>query len=146
MAVKTLTFKNCWVHIDDELHYLQTVFRDGATVTCVPDWVKDAETAARLGYGQGRAAVLALWREHDPLHTFLAEAQGLPYSPTLWAVAHQDDPENIPPWAQLAEEEFVMNFQKFMRCGTMCAEVEWLKACGHDLNWLQHQAQCILKD
>lgn len=82
--------------------YVETLFRDGSTVPAAPQ--SDGpyrERAELLGYGKDTAAMM---REHELLHTVLAQAAGLPHSPTLWAVAHPNDPSN-PPLHELHEEE-----------------------------------------
>jgi hypothetical protein len=56
-------------------------------VTRFPDGMARAE---HLGYGQGRDAVDAMTRDHDYLHSVIAAELGLPWSPTLHAVAHGD--------------------------------------------------------
>lgn len=66
---------------------MTTRFADGAVLVAAP--VDDAESrahASALGY-RGADAVWAMTRDHDLLHTLLAEARGLPHSPTLHAVA-----------------------------------------------------------
>lgn len=95
--------------------WIVTRFEDGTEVHAHP--VYDANSlalAAELGYGDGEEAVDAMTRHHDYLHSALAVAQGLPYSPTLWAVAHdQPMPDGV-----AAEEETVLRVQAVLNGGT----------------------------
>jgi hypothetical protein len=79
-------FRGCEVHIWDEARYLETVFDCGHKVPAAPqDQPQYRAIAHETGYGPD------IWRqclEHEMAHTVLAEYRGLPYSPTLWAVAH----------------------------------------------------------
>lgn len=84
--MRTIAFGACDVRIFDEDHFLETVFHDGTRVPASPeDTDQYRATARRLGYG---IDTWALCRDHELSHTQLAELLGLPYSPTLWAVAH----------------------------------------------------------
>lgn len=68
-----------------------------------------------MGYG---ADVWAMTIDHEIGHTILAEMDGKPYSPALWAVAHPDvrrDPNELH-----REECRVMEMQRFARLH-MCA-------------------------
>lgn len=67
-----------------------TRFVDGTQVDARAVYDPASLAMARdLGYqGSDLAAVDAMTREHDLMHTVLALAGGLPCSPTLWRVAH----------------------------------------------------------
>ena len=83
-------FEHCRVVINVTARWLSTTFSDGAELIAAPNM--DAESIARarsLGYcGSDSYAVWAMTRDHELLHTLIAEAQGHPWSPTLHAVAH----------------------------------------------------------
>ena len=88
----------------------RTEFPDGACCWAVPHATDDYRaTAERLGYAGDTAA---LSREHEFCHNFLARRLFRSHSPTLWAVAHPDDPGNVPLWQQEQEEALVMEFQR----------------------------------
>lgn len=107
---KTLTFRSCWVHVSQG--YTETVYHDGTRVTAVAeDSEQYREKAKRYGYGED---VAALSREHEILHTFLAERLWGIGSPALWAVAHGQQGEVAPIWAQEEEEAQVLAFQAYL--------------------------------
>ena len=104
-------FSSCYVRYFPATHFTETIFPDGASVPAAPtstDYYCDM--AHRLGYGSDLAACS---REHEILHTFLAEAQGLPYSDVMWAIAHGTEGE-IPLWQRECEEGVVMDFQRYL--------------------------------
>jgi hypothetical protein len=118
-------FGQCRVRIDRDRLYLETVFPDGAKATATPNHTPaDYATAERIGYGRD---VVAMWLAHDPLHSWLAALSGLPWSPTLYAVAH-----GLPATDEhLAEETVVLDFQLFLNTGTVSAALaELLAGCG----------------
>lgn len=82
----TIEFRGCAVRVFPDSRYCDTTFPDGTSVPATPtndDWYR---TVARdLGYGED---TWRMCREHEILHTWLAERAGLPHSPTLWDVAH----------------------------------------------------------
>lgn len=114
-VVKTFTFQSCWVHVDG--NYTETVFQDGTKVTAVPEDSDEYRAkAARYGYGD---QVAALSREHEILHTFLAERLWNHASHALWGVAHGGETGEIegvtaPLWVQEWEETLVLAFQVFL--------------------------------
>ncbi len=111
MAEITYSFKNCIVNVNPEYSYTETVFQDGTKVTAVPqDRDEYRETARRLGYGDDTARCS---REHELMHTWLAEKMRQPYSATLWAVAHYLDGGH----EAAPEEQLVCDFQCFMNTG-----------------------------
>lgn len=94
------------VRIFEDARYLETLFEDGTKVGAAPQDTDDYRaTAERLGYG---ADTWSMCREHEIAHTFVTQALGLPYSPTLWAVAHGH--HNGEMWA---EEELVLAYQRW---------------------------------
>lgn len=69
--------------------WVVTRFPDGVELHAHPSY--EAEhwyRACHLGYGWGTAAVDSMCRDHDYQHSVIAAEMGLPWSPTLWAVAH----------------------------------------------------------
>ena len=75
-------------YIHEDTKTCETIFEDGAKLVAAP--VYDEESIARakaLGY-KGDDPVWQMTRHHDYVHQLLAEAEGKPYSPTLWRVAH----------------------------------------------------------
>jgi hypothetical protein len=99
-------FRGCQVWVWPETQFLRTVYPSGATVPAAPeDTAAYRATATGAGYG-GDTWRLCL--EHEQAHTLLAEARGLPYSPTLWAQAHG---EPLPRGLIPAEECVVLAFQ-----------------------------------
>lgn len=85
---EVIQFKNCRADIYEHARYMETVFADGTKVPAQAN--DDAESVARakaLGYDD----TWPMSKDHELLHTQLAEAEGLPYSPVLHAVAHNID-------------------------------------------------------
>ncbi len=110
---RTWTFERCWVNAD--YRYTETVFHDGTRVVAVPgDGFAYTALAESLGYA-GAEADAQMSREHEILHTFLAERLLNNASPTLWAVAHDFEPGvTAPIWEQEIEEACVLAFQAFL--------------------------------
>jgi hypothetical protein len=93
-----------WTH-----DYLDTLFPGGATCPALFAYDNASRDKAReLGYGDD---VWQMHADHDPLHTFLAHEQGMPWSPTLAWVAGIADTH---PDARLVEEGIVTAFQRYM--------------------------------
>ena len=104
-------FRGCYVRYYPATQFTETIFPDGASVPAAPtdtDYYRDM--ASRLGYGSDLAACS---REHEILHTFLAEEQGLPHSDVMWAIAHGSE-ESVPLWQRECEERVVMEFQRYL--------------------------------
>ena len=79
------TWPHCEVYIDFEDGYVRTTFPDGLFSVARPIPGHDyAATLADLGYATAHHLTI----EHDMLHTLIAVSRRLPWSPTLWAVAH----------------------------------------------------------
>lgn len=107
--------RGCTIRIWHAGTYTETLFPDGTLCPAMAaSPVEQAETAAdqartaqELGYGED---VNAMVREHEILHTLLAEARGQEYSPTLFDVAHGV----LNQWYHYPEEKDVLAFQKYM--------------------------------
>jgi hypothetical protein len=111
MVAMTFAFKNCVVRLE-ESGFTETVFPDGTRVPAYPTGCPDQlDMAEKLGYGPDLARMC---REHEILHTWLCELFGLPYSPTLWAVAHGQAEGCAPVRAQQEEESLVLAFQALL--------------------------------
>lgn len=112
-----IRFKGCRVLVWPERGLLHTVFPDGTYVPAVGNGDPDSIARAReLGYGDGPAATWHMSREHEVLHTVLAEHMGEPHSPTLWAVAHHVPNER---GVKASEEGRVLALQAYLRRGVM---------------------------
>lgn len=102
-------FPRCRVLVDAANQYVETRFPDGAKVGSTPN--RDAHSlkvAAELGYGDD---TWTMSRDHELGHTWLAHLDGLPWSPTIWRLAHPEDTA-VPDDAAVAEEEAtVLTFQ-----------------------------------
>ena len=88
-----------------------TTFADGSVLEAVPHDTADySDRAASLGYDSADD----MNREHDVLHSYLADALGWPCSPTLYAAAHN---EEIPREQADREEACVLAFARYMNTG-----------------------------
>ena len=127
----------------EESGFTETRFPDGTRVPAYPSGLPEqAQMSRRLGYG---ADVMRMCREHEVLHTWLCELFGLPYSPTLWAVAHDNAGGCAPDWAQREEEALVLSFQAYLNGAA--AELEHLQSLrdrGLCLETLKRQARELL--
>lgn len=138
---KTLHFRNCWVNTT--LGYTETCFHDGTRVPAVPnDGDEYRGKAARYGYGDD---VEGLSRDHEILHTFLAEALGYGASPTLWAVAHGQEGGVAPVWEQEEEEAWTLAFQVYLHGGPPTEPLRRLTDAGFDLETLREEARKLLR-
>jgi hypothetical protein len=74
--------------------WVVTRFPDGTEVHAHPTYDDESlHRALGLGYtwpypAGDHIAINAMCRDHDYLHSVVAAELGLPWSPTLWAVAH----------------------------------------------------------
>jgi len=108
------SFKNCDVILYPDWQVVETWFRDGTMARGTREGNMDNLVYAQhLGYSD-------CWRclvEHELLHTYLSEALGYRWSPTLWAVAH--DFQQPCAWyeEQLYEEAMVLAFQYRLHTG-----------------------------
>jgi hypothetical protein len=140
---RSYTFKHCWVNVSED-GFTETVFHDGTRVTAMPETGAEyVAKAAQYGYGSDLAA---LSREHEILHTFLAEARGYGSSPTLWAVAHQQQ-EGVCAqiWEQEEEETVVLAFQVYLNGGPDCESLRVFKDEGLDLDTLRRDAKRLMR-
>lgn len=102
-------------HITTGESWVCTRYGDGSQVDAHPSWShEDYARAAALGYGEGDAAVAAMTRDHDVLHSLLAVARGQHVSPTLWAVAHG---QSVPHDVGDDEERIVLLLQRVSQLG-----------------------------
>ncbi|GAB4464160.1 MAG: hypothetical protein OHK0029_33810 [Armatimonadaceae bacterium] len=141
---RTIHFSCCWINLVPG--WTQTGFYDGTEVVAVPENSAEYRAlAARLGYGND---LEALSREHEILHSFLTERSTGGASPTLWAVAHGQDPEqSAPPWEQEYEEERVLAFQHLLNGGAvdvpcLCGWADYYQL---DLKALEAEARNLLR-
>lgn len=125
---KTYQVGECRVTIDPALELVTTEFADGKRLHAQPNYDEESLARARaLGYKgrkgcrcTGRCPACdrwAVWRmnaDHDLAHSMLAAAMGLPYSPTLWAVAHG---EQYPHEDAMREERAVFLLQRMANQG-----------------------------
>jgi len=139
--MRTLHFKHCWVN--SALGYTETCYHDGTRVPAVPqDSDEYRGLAAEFGYGDDTAA---LSREHEILHTFLAEALGYGTSPTLWAVAHGQQGGVAPVWEQEEEEAWTLAFQVYLHGGPNAEPLGRFADAGIDLEALREDARRLLR-
>lgn len=138
---KTLHFRHCWVNTT--LGYTETCYHDGTVVPAVPDDGDEYRgKAAEFGYGSD---TMALSREHEILHTFLAETLGYGTSPTLWAVAHGQEGGVAPHWEQLEEEAWTLAFQVYLHGGPYAEPLRRFTEAGIDLETLREEARGLLR-
>jgi hypothetical protein len=100
--------------VDEERHYCETIFSDGTVVPAVPhDTESYSQHAVALGYGNDPDSRWRMCRDHELAHTLVAQAFGLPYSPTLWAVAHGSTKHTARTGEMGAEEDLVLAYQRW---------------------------------
>jgi len=139
---RTYEFRHCWVHVSPG--YTETVYHDGSRVCAAPE-LNETYFAKAERYGYGRD-VAALSREHEILHTFLAEKLGYGSSPTLWAVAHNHEGGVAPVWEMEEEETMVLAFQVYLNGGPAGEGVRRLTDAGLDLESLRVEALALLRE
>lgn len=141
---KSFTFPCGWVHTDG--NWTETVFRDGTRVTAMPEEGEDYRLQAEdLGYS-GEDAAANMSREHELLHTFLADRlRDGGASPTLWAVAHEQTGMIAPVWEQEEEEALVLAFQRYMNGREPDDEIHRLEAQGISVSRLKQDALALLR-
>jgi hypothetical protein len=84
--VITVHFRHCCLEVDYAERYIRTVFEDGTMAAACPNTEEsDIARAHQLGYG-GDTWQMTL--DHEPLHTWVSEMMGEPYSRVLWSQAH----------------------------------------------------------
>lgn len=141
----TYAFINCFVRISGDGRYTETVFHDGTIVRALPDETEEYRAKARLyGYDEDCAA---LSREHEFLHSFLAERLRGGASHALWAVAHgQQSGQVSPTWEQEQEEAQVLAFQQFLNGSDPTQELADLFGGRENLELLKNQALSLLRN
>lgn len=138
---RTLQFQHCWVNCVPG--YTETCYHDGTKVTATPeDSDQYRANTALFGYGTDTGA---LSREHEILHTFLAEKLGFGSSPTLWAVAHGQTDGVAAIWEQEEEETWTLAFQTFLHGGPPTDGLERLTEAGLDPVALREEALRLLR-
>jgi hypothetical protein len=100
----------CVVLIDVTSRYVETRFPDGTRVGSTPNTDRHSlQMATSLGYGND---TFAMSRDHEVAHTWLAHCAGLPWSRTMWRLAHPYG-DDLPDDSEVAEEEaMVLRFQR----------------------------------
>ncbi len=138
---RTLQFQHCWVNCVPG--YTETCYHDGTKVTATPeDSDQYRANTALFGYGTDTGA---LSREHEILHTFLAEKLGFGSSPTLWAVAHGQTGDVAPIWEQEEEETWTLAFQTYLHGGPPTAGLKRLTDADLDPATLREEALKLLR-
>ena len=138
---RTLQFQHCWVNCVPG--YTETCYHDGTKVTATPeDSDQYRANTALFGYGSDTGG---LSREHEILHTFLAEKLGLGSSPTLWAVAHGQTGDVAAIWEQEEEETWTLAFQTFLHGGPPAEGLARLTEAGLDVAALREEALRLLR-
>jgi hypothetical protein len=121
--IRIVRFKHCqvWIwHFD----YMETRFTAQKVCPAQFDYGPEScDRADALGYGRGSFGVRQMHLDHDLAHTFLAEAQGLNYSPTL---AHVAGIQHTPDEERAKEEGFVCAFQCYLTKGIMSPALDVL--------------------
>ena len=118
------------VVVDEDARTVTTTFDDGSRVIAAPQ-VRDEDLARATALGYCRVpyfmdtfeqedaeAVWSMTRDHDRLHTLLAEAQGYPVSLALWFAAHPDEEMRAADRVMAAlEERTVLLVQRLLQLG-----------------------------
>ena len=114
------------IEVNEEERYVRTTFGDGLEIVARP--VADEESIARA-YSLGYLTIMpahvlvvqeALWqmcRDHDRLHTLLAEAEGKKYSVALRYAALGHKPPSMVQAEIDREERIVLLMQRLMNVG-----------------------------
>jgi hypothetical protein len=137
----TYTFPRCWVHVDEAASFLHTAFDTGRILEAVIDADKDAATAQSYGYGDD---IWRLWREHDVLHHTVGTLFGEGVSPTIWAVAHMDDPAALPLWARQEEEVFIAHVHRWLNLNLWDDSLSALGNFGLSFEAMQNHLRAVL--
>jgi len=122
--------------------HTETIYPDGTSVAAHPeDSDEYREKARRYGYGTD---VSALSREHEILHTFLAEKLRDGCSHALWAVAHGQSGYVAPLWEQEMEETLVLAFQIYLNGGSLDeSALQAIRTAGLDPAALKDEAELL---
>lgn len=120
----TLTIGDCIVVIDDDAHTVVTRFMDGVELLAIDDPSQEnVDRAHEIGYPD----TWGMNRHHDLVHSFLADREGKPFSPTLYHACHPDSPIGSDPEERAREECKVLEFQRFVMSGDNRWEcIRWL--------------------
>ena len=103
-------FPHCRVIVDEDTRYVESRMEDGTKVGATAN--RDDHSLAiaeELGYGDD---TWTMSRDHELSHTWLAHLAGLPWSPTMWRLAHPDSPDVADDVAVAEEEARVLDFQR----------------------------------
>jgi hypothetical protein len=142
-GVRVYRFGGCRVEVDTARSSCTTIFPDGTAVPARPQVTRAYRgRAARLGYAADAGGRAACSREHELLHTWLAEKCGRAVSPTLWAVAHR---QRVDRDSAGFEEDVVLAFQRFLNTGRKGRGLRLLVWLGHDLAALRQEALALLR-
>jgi len=115
IGLRRFAFKNCEGVYYNSTKYYETVFEGEKKVPAMAQDTEDyRKTASELGYGENLDLMCL---HHEVAHTVLAEANGKPYSPTLWAVANNQEGDVATLDEQYEEESIVLAFQKWYMTG-----------------------------
>lgn len=111
-----------------------TTFSDGSRLEACPQETDDyRDRALSLGYESADA----MNREHDVLHSFLADKLGWPCSPCLYAAAQRLP---IDQEQRDTEEACVLAFQRYLNTGVVDDRLLPLTEAGLDLAGLREEA------
>lgn len=108
----TRTLGQTTIYLFDDCS-VTTHFTDQTSVRAVPVRTKELWDLARE---HGFYSIEEMTRYHDFLHTFLTHKLGYAHSPTLWAVAHNEQDEQPPGQAEW-EDILVFAFSRYMNVG-----------------------------
>jgi hypothetical protein len=103
-------FPRCRVIVDEDAGYVESRMEDGTKVGATAN--RDEHSlaiAVQLGYGDD---TWQMSRDHELAHTWLAHLAGLPWSPTMWRLAHPDSADVADDAAVAEEESRVLEFQR----------------------------------
>lgn len=117
---RVIEFSGCTVLYWRLGHHIQTVFPDGLKVDAAANYDADSLQRARdLGYD----STWEMSRDHELLHSIIAEARGESYSRVLRGVAVREaggrKEDIISPAVSAEEEALVLDVQKYVRRGTV---------------------------
>jgi hypothetical protein len=142
-GVRIYRFAGCRAEVDAARSACTTIFPDGASVPARPRATRAYRArATHLGYAADAAGNAACSREHELLHTWLAERCGRGVSPTLWAVAHR---QRLDRDSAGFEEDVVLAFQRFLNTSRKGRALRLLVWLGHDLAALRQEALALLR-
>lgn len=142
MTTRTHQFGSVTVRVwhPPERSRVETWFPSGAMLPAEPQDGDDyRDRALSLGYESADA----MNREHDPLHSFLADKLGYQWSPCLRAAAHEMPIDRV---VADREEACVLAFQRYMNTGV--ADMDRLLPlveAGLELATLREESLCLLR-